>query len=139
MKKFTINQKKKKRNRSDAGMAGFKNKLGPIEVYLTRDQVNAMLTMLDTMIVGGYECSFGDMSRTVRDKIIKYGKPITRGDMEEVLIYFYDNEAEILIALSSLYLALIARDTRDYYPEIGQRYRQGLGSSQAAEQKAVTQ
>ena len=120
-------------------MAGFKNKLGPIEVYLTRDQVNAMLTMLDTMIVGGYECSFGDMSRTVRDKIIKYGKPITRGDMEEVLIYFYDNEAEILIALSSLYLALIARDTRDYYPEIGQRYRQGLGSSQAAEQKAVTQ
>ena len=120
-------------------MAGFKNKLGPIEVYLTRDQVNAMLTMLDTMIVGGYECSFGDMAGTVRDKFIKYGKPITRGDMEEVLIYFYDNEAEKLIALSSLYLALIARDTRDYYPEIGQRYRQGLGSSQAAEQKTVTQ
>ena len=114
-------------------------KLGPIEVYLTRDQVNAMLTMLDTMIVGGYECSFGDMARTVRDKIIKYGKPITRGDMDEVLIYFYDNEAEKLIALSSLYLALTARDTRDYYPEIGQRYRQGLGSSQAAEQKSVTQ
>ena len=114
-------------------------KLGPIEVYLTRDQVNAMLTMLDTMIVGGYECSFGDMARTVRDKIIKYGKPITRGDMDEVLVYFYDNEAEKLITLSSLYLALIARDTRDYYPEIGQRYRQGLGSSQAAEQKAITQ
>ena len=114
-------------------------KLGPIEVYLTRDQVNALLMMLDTMIVSGYDCSFGDMARTVRDKIIKYGKPITRGDMEEVLIYFYDNEAEKLIALSSLYLALTARDTRDYYPEIGQRYRQGLGESQAAEQKAITQ
>ena len=43
-------------------MAGFKNKLGPIEVCLTRDQVNAMLTMLDTMIVGGYECSFTSVS-----------------------------------------------------------------------------
>lgn len=114
-------------------------KLGPIEVYLTRDQVNAMLTMLDTMIVGGYECSFGDMAKTVRDKIIKYGKPIRRGDLDEVVIYFYDNEAEKLIALNSLYLALITRDLEDYYPEIGQRYRQGLGESQAAEQKAVTQ
>ena len=114
-------------------------KLGPIEVYLTRDQVNAMLTMLDTMIVGGYECSFGDMARTVRDKIIKYGKPIRRGDVDEVVIYFYDNEAEKLIALNSLYLALITRDLEDYYPEIGQRYRQGLGESQAAEQKAITQ
>lgn len=114
-------------------------KLGPIEVYLTRDQVNAVLMMLDTMIVSGYECSFGDMAKTVRDKIIKYGKPISRGDMDEVLIYFYDNEAEKLIALNSLYLALITRDLDDYYPEIGQRYRQGLGESQAAEQNTVTQ
>ena len=113
-------------------------KLGPIEVYLTRDQVNAMLTMLDTMIVGGYECSFGDMARTVRDKIIKYGKPISRGDMDEVLIYFFDNEAEKMISLMSLYLALTARDIHDYYPEIGHRYRKGFGNSQAAEQTETT-
>ena len=114
-------------------------KLGPIEVYLTRDQVNALLMMLDTMIVSGYDCSFGDMAKSLRDKIIKYGKPIRRGDLDEVVIHFYDNEAEKLIALNSLYLALITRDLEDYYPEIGQRYRQGLGASQAAEQKAVTQ
>ena len=114
-------------------------KLGPIEVYLTRDQVNALLMMLDTMIVSGYDCSFGDMAKSLRDKIIKYGKPIRRGDLDEVVIYFYDNEAEKLIVLNSLYLALITRDLEDYYPEIGQRYRQGLGESQAAEQRTAAQ
>ena len=34
-------------------MAGFKNKLGPIKVCLERDQVNALLSMLDTMVLGG--------------------------------------------------------------------------------------
>ena len=114
-------------------------KLGPIEVYLTRDQVNALLMMLETMIVSGYDCSFGDMAKALREKIIKYGKPIQRGDMDEVVIHFYDNEAEKLIALNSLYLALITRDLDDYYPEIGQRYRQGLGESQAAEQRTAAQ
>ena len=49
--------------------------------------------------------------------------------MDEVVIHFYDNEAEKLIALNSLYLALITRDLEDYYSEIGLRYRQGLGES----------
>lgn len=114
-------------------------KLGPIEVYLTRDQVNALLMMLETMILSGYDCSFGDMAKALREKIIKYGKPIRRGDLDEVVIHFYNNEAEKLIALNSLYLALITRDLEDYYPEIGQRYRQGLGESQAAEQRTAAQ
>ena len=80
-------------------MAGFKNKLGPIKVCLERDQVNALLSMLDTMVVGGSECVFGDMAKALRDKITRYGKPIRRGDMDEVLIYFFDNEAEKMISL----------------------------------------
>ena len=71
--------------------------------------------------------------------IIKYGKPIPRCDLDEVVIHFYDNEAEKLIALNSLYLSLITRDLEDYYPEIGLRYRQGLGESQAAEQRTASQ
>ena len=53
-------------------MAGFKNKLGPIKVCLERDQVNALLSMLDTMVVGGSECAFGDMAKALRDKITRW-------------------------------------------------------------------
>ena len=119
-------------------MAGFKNKLGPIKVCLERDQVNALLSMLDTMVLGGNECAFGDMAKALRDKITHYGKPIRRGELDEVQIYFFDNEAEKMISLMSLYLALTARDIHDYYPEIGHRYCKGFGNSQAAELTETT-
>ena len=119
-------------------MAEFKNKVGPIKVYLERDQVNALLSMLDTMVLGGNECAFGDMAKALRDKITRYGKPIRRGELDEVLIYFFDNEAGKMISLMSLYLALTARDIHDYYPEIGHRYYKGFGNSQAAELTETT-
>lgn len=35
---------------------------------------DALLTMLDTMALGGYDCSFGDMANELRGKIMKYGR-----------------------------------------------------------------
>ena len=59
--------------------------------------------------------------------------------LPEVLNHFnLYNEAEKMISLMCLYLALTARDIHDYYPEIGHRYRKGLGNSQAAEQTETT-
>ena len=120
-------------------MKNTKKNLGPIQVYLSRDQVNGLLSMLDTLKITGYDTAFGDMAKVLRDKILKYGKPIQCGDMDQVLIYFYDNEAERLITLVSLYLALTASSMHDFYPEIGQRYRQGFGNPQAAEQTEAPQ
>lgn len=119
-------------------MKNTKSKLGTVKVCLERNSVNALLAMLDTMMIAGDETAFGDAARALRYKIIKYGKPIRRGELDEVLIYFFDNEAEKMISLMSLYLALTARDIHDYYPEIGHRYRKGFGYSQAAELTETT-
>ena len=120
-------------------MKNTKKNLGPIQVYLSCEQVNGLLSMLDTLKITGYDTAFGDMAKVLRDKILKYGKPIQCGDMDQVLIYFYNNEAEKLITLVSLYLALTASNTHDFYPEIGQRYCQGFGNPQAAEQTVAPQ
>ena len=55
-----------------------------------------------------------------------------RGD-EKVSLYFYENEAEKLILLTSLYLSAFGNPAHDYFPEIGLT-RKGSGSSRPAEQ-----
>ena len=115
-------------------MKNTKSKLGTVKVCLERSSVNALLAMLDTMMIAGDETAFGNSSRALRDKIIKYGKPIRLGDMDEVQIFFYENEAEKLIVLVSLYLSLTQNSHPDRYPEIGLRYEKGLGIPKETEQ-----
>ena len=115
-------------------MKNTKSKLGTVKVCLERSSVNALLAMLDTMMIAGDEMAFGDAARALRDKIIKYGKPIRLGDMDEVQIFFYENEAEKLIVLVSLYLSLTQNSHPDRYAEIGLRYEKGLGMPKEAEQ-----
>ena len=117
-------------------MKNTKSKLGTVKVCLERGSVNALLGMLDTMMIAGDDTAFGDAARALRDKIIKYGKPIRLGDMDEVQIFFYENEAEKLIVLVSLYLSLTQNSHPDRYPEIGLRYEKGLGMPKEAEQNA---
>ena len=69
----------------------------------------------------------------LKRKILLHGRTFIDHGEEKVSLYFYDNEAQKLIMLTSLYLSAFGNPTNDYYSQIGLT-RKGVGSSHDAEQ-----
>ena len=108
-------------------------RVGPIAMYLTRDQVNALLYLLDCFPAADNSSIFARDAEKLKRKILLHGRTFTDRGNEKVSLYFYENEAEKLILLTSLYLSAFGNLTHDYFPEIGLT-RKGSGSSRPAEQ-----
>ena len=104
-------------------------RVGPIAVYLSREQVNALLYLLDLLdcfSAADNSSIFAQDAEKLKRKILLHGRTFTdRGD-EKVSLYFYENEAEKLILLTSLYLSAFGNPAHDYFPEIGLT-RKGFG------------
>ncbi len=114
-----------------------RRRVGPIPVYLTREQINALLYLLDCFPAADCNSVFARDAEKLKRKILLHGRTfIDRGD-EKVSLYFYEEEASKLILLTSLYLSAFGNLTNDYYPQIGLT-RKGLGLSQEAEQNHST-
>ena len=108
-------------------------RVGPISVYLTREQVNAMLYLLDCFPAADSNSIFARDAEKLKRKILLHGRTFTDCGDEKVSLYFYENEAEKLILLTSLYLSAFGNPAHDYFPEIGLT-RKGSGCSRPAEQ-----
>ena len=108
--------------------------LGPVAVKLNRGDVNALLQTLNQIAVIDPENHIAQSAQKLMQKIIKHGRTFPNDEMELVSIYFYDNEASMLIQLVSMYLSAVQENTEDYYDRIGRSRKRGLGNSQSAEQ-----
>ena len=53
-------------------------------------------------------------AQRIKDKILKFGRKFANEDGESVVIYFYENEAAILLKAFSLYVYLNDQPQRDY-------------------------
>ncbi len=109
-------------------------RVGPIAVYLSREQVNALLYLLDCFPAADNSSIFARDAEKLKRKILLHGRAFTDHGDEKVSLYFYENEAEKLILLTSLYLSAFGNPAHDYFPESGLT-RKGSGNSRPAEQE----
>ena len=80
-----------------------KNKVGPVAVYMSKELLNGMLCCLDFLIaVDEKQGEWEKHAQRIKDKILKYGRKFTNDDGESVVIYFYENEAAILLKAFSM-------------------------------------
>ena len=114
-----------------------KTNLGPVAVKINRESVNALLQSLNQIAAIDPENHIAQSAQKLMQKIIRHGRTFPNDDMELVAIYFYDNEASMLIQLVSMYLSAVQENTEDYYDRIGRSRKRGLGISQSAEQKII--
>ena len=115
-------------------MSNKRKNVGPVSVYLTREQVNALIYLLDCFPAADSNSVFAHDAEKIKRKILLHGRTFVDHGEEKVSLYFYDNEAQKLIMLTSLYLCAFGNPTNDYYPQIGLT-RKGVGSSHDAEQE----
>ena len=114
-------------------MSNKRKNVGPISVYLTREQVNAILYLLDCFPAADSNSVLARDAEKLKRNILLHGRTFLNHGEEKVSLYFYDNEAQKLIMLTSLYLSAFGNTPNDYYEQIGLTQK-GVGNSHDAEQ-----
>ena len=111
-------------------------KIGRIGVILDREQINAVLQVLNCISTTDTSNIFSIDAEKLKRKIIRHGRAFNQMDTDKVSLFFFENEAANYIRLTAIFLASVLKAEMDYYPEIGQMHKKGLGISQSAEQNS---
>ena len=102
-----------------------KNKVGPVAVYLSKELLNGMLCCLDYLIA--CDESHGEWethAQRLKDKILRHGRKFVSECVESVAIYFYENEAAILLKAFSLFIYCMEYPQKDYIGEFKMRKKE---------------
>lgn len=94
-------------------MSNKRKNVGPVSVYLTREQVNALIYLLDCFPATDSNSVFARDAEKLKRKILLHGRTFIDHGEEKVSLYFYDNEAQKLIMLTSLYLSAFGNEVPD--------------------------
>ena len=80
------------------------SKRGAVEVFITADLCDSLILALDSFIVADSGNRYAVYAQKIKDKILKHGRCFTNGDEENVAVYFYENEAALLIKMFAIYV-----------------------------------
>ncbi|MDE5621343.1 MAG: hypothetical protein K2I80_12660 [Ruminococcus sp.] len=83
------------------------SKRGAVEVFVTADLCNSLIVALESFIVADSRNKYAVYAQKIKDKILKHGRCFMNGDEENVAIYFYENEAALLIKMFAIYVNAI--------------------------------
>lgn len=98
-----------------------KNKVGAVQVYMTRELLNAMLYCLDAVIRIDNGGEWTICAERIKNKILKHARRFTSNDTESVVVYFYEKEAAILLKAFALFVALHHDPVESYFEQISCR------------------
>lgn len=79
------------------------SKRGSVEVFITTDLCDSLMSVLDSFIVADSKNKYAVYAQKIKNKILKHGRYFMNGDEENVAIYFYENEAALLIKIFAIY------------------------------------
>lgn len=96
-----------------------KSRRGAVEVFLTREFLNSLISVLDSFIAADEFNKYSIYAERLRHKILTHGRKFTYNEEEQVVIYFYENEAALLVKLFTIYINAIEETPEDYFGEIG--------------------
>lgn len=85
-------------------------KKGAVEVFISADLCSSLISVLNSFIAADFTNKYAVYAQKIKDKILKHGRHFMNNNEENVAIYFYENEAALLIKLFAIY----ANATEDY-------------------------
>ncbi|MDE6426397.1 MAG: hypothetical protein K2K89_09745 [Ruminococcus sp.] len=80
------------------------SKRGAVEVFITADLCNSLITALESFIVADSGNKYAVYAQKIKDKIMKHGRCFMNNGEENVAVYFYENEAALLIKMFAIYV-----------------------------------
>lgn len=98
-----------------------KQKRGAVEVFLTRDFFNSLVSVLSAFIQADAENKYGVYAARLKNKIMRYSRSFIHNEEENAAIYFYEDEAAMLIKLFSMYVNAIQQPIENYFFQIGKK------------------
>ena len=92
-----------------------KHKRGAVELFLTREFFNSLVTVLDYYLQALPNNKFTSYAVKLKEKMMRHGRQFTHEGEPQIVIYFYENEAAMLIKLLVIYFSAIEPSAADFF------------------------
>lgn len=98
-----------------------KQKKGSVEVFLTRDFFNSLISVLQNFISADETNRYSLYAQRLKNKILKHGRKFVHNEEENVVVYFYEDEAALLIKLCAIYFNATGNISEDFFLQVGKK------------------
>lgn len=96
-----------------------KSRKGGVEVFLTRNFFNSLVSVLSEFIQADETNKYAVYAQRLKKKILTYGRTFTHEGEETAVVYFYEDEAALLIKLMAIYVNATEDCSEDFFFQIG--------------------
>lgn len=96
-------------------------KKGTVELFLPREFFNSLVSVLTAYIDADSTNKYGVYAARLKRKILKHGRTFTHEGEENVAMYFFEQEAAMLIKLFAIYNSATAKSSADYFLLVGKK------------------
>ncbi len=94
-------------------------KTGSIEVSLTRDFFNVLVTILEVYLALPEANQYTLYASKLKRKMLRFGRRFKGKNGDAISIRFFENEAALLIKMLTFYVAALQETDADYYTMVG--------------------
>ncbi|MBR3631179.1 MAG: hypothetical protein IKN55_12015 [Oscillospiraceae bacterium] len=88
---------------------------GSVELFLTREFFNSLVTVLDRYSQAQPDNKFTSYAVKLKEKMMRHGRQFTHEGVPQIVIYFYENEAAMLIKLLAIYYSATEPSSADFF------------------------
>ena len=93
---------------------------GKIRMTLDRKYLNGLCSILTLFAEDEETNGYDNFAKYMLDKIRKYGRTFTnKNGKDKMVVYLYNNEAELLIQMMAICVTAINEPKEDFYSQIG--------------------
>ena len=97
---------------------------GSVDVCMPREYVNGLVYALEIFEKSDPNSKLTAYANKLRKKILDHGRTYTYKGEEKVIVYFYEQEAAMLIKLLGFYINATDCPKEDYFFSIGKNRKQ---------------
>lgn len=92
-------------------------KRGTVSLFLEKDFFNSIVSVLSAFIEADTENKYSVYAARLKKKIMQYSRTFSRNGEDNAAIYFYEQEAAMLIKLLAIYNCAVTIPTEDFYQQ----------------------
>lgn len=95
-----------------------KKEKGTVKLIVTREFFNSLVTVLQFFVNVDSKNIYGKYASQLIDTIMLYSRPYSTEVADYAVMYFYENEASVLLYLYTMYFNATEDSREDYYKNI---------------------
>jgi len=95
-------------------MAG-KNINGAIDIYVTKELFNTLISVLTVYIIADENNRYSQSAMKLKKKIMNYGREFEYENNPNVAIHFFPDEAALLIKMFIIYSNALEEPSEDFF------------------------